>query len=148
MYEGGIRTPMIAYWPAVITKPKVSGLTGAFWDVMPTFAAIAGAPAPPHTDGISLLPTLSSNGKQRQHEFLYWEFHEDGGRQAVRMDKWKGVRLNVMKDADAAIELYNLDTDPGETKNVATENPAIVQSIQKIMQSEHTENISFPFLKK
>lgn len=80
LYEGGILTPMIAYWPAVITKPKVSGLTGAFWDFMPTFAAMAGAPAPPHTDGISLLPTLSSNGKQRQHEFLYWEFHEDGGR--------------------------------------------------------------------
>lgn len=147
LYEGGIRTPMIAYWPAVITKPKVSGLTGAFWDVMPTFAAIAGAPAPPYTDGISLLPTLSSKGKQRQHEFLYWEFHEDGGRQAVRMGKWKGVRLNVMKATDAAIELYNLDTDPGETKNVAAENPAIVQSIQKIMQNEHTENINFPFLK-
>ena len=147
LYEGGIRTPMIAYWPAVIKKPKVSGLTGAFWDFMPTFAAMAGVPAPQHTDGISLLPTLSSKGKQRQHEFLYWEFHEDGGRQAVRMGKWKGVRLNVMKDADAAIQLYNLNTDPGETKNVAAENPVIVQSIQKIMQNEHTENINFPFLK-
>ena len=147
LYEGGIRTPMIAYWPAVIKKPKVSGLTGAFWDFMPTFAAMAGVPAPQYTDGISLLPTLSSKGKQRQHEFLYWEFHEDGGRQAVRMGKWKGVRLNVMKDADAAIQLYNLNTDPGETKNVAAENPVIVQSIQKIMQNEHTENINFPFLK-
>ncbi|HRO45696.1 arylsulfatase [Agriterribacter sp.] len=147
LYEGGIRTPVIAYWPAVITKPKVSGFTGAFWDFMPTFAAIAGAPVPPHTDGVSLLPTLSSKGKQKQHPFLYWEFHEDGGRQAVRMGEWKGVRLNVMKDPGSPLELYNLDSDRGETKNVAMENPRIVQSIQQIMQNEHTENIHFPFLK-
>ncbi len=147
LYEGGIRTPVIAYWPAVITKPKVSGFTGAFWDFMPTFAAIAGAPVPPHMDGVSLLPTLSSKGKQKQHPFLYWEFHEDGGRQAVRMGKWKGVRLNVMKDPGSPVELYDLSADPGETKNVAAENPAIVQNIQKIMQTEHTENIHFPFLK-
>ncbi|HTN09267.1 arylsulfatase [Agriterribacter sp.] len=147
LYEGGIRTPMIAYWPAVIAKPKVSGFTGASWDFMPTFAAIAGAPAPPRTDGVSLLPTLSSKGKQKQHRFLYWEFHEDGGRQAVRMGKWKGVRLNVMKEAGNPLELYNLDSDPGETKNVAVENAAIVQSIQKIMQNEHIEIARFPFLK-
>ena len=147
LYEGGIRIPMIAYWPAVIKKTKVSGFTGAFWDFMPTFAAIAGAPPPPHADGISLLPEISSQGKQKEHEFLYWEFHEDGGRQAVRTGKWKGVRLNVMKEPNSSMELYNLDADAGETKDVAAENPAVVDRINKIMQHEHTEHINFPFIK-
>ncbi|HRP55901.1 sulfatase-like hydrolase/transferase [Agriterribacter sp.] len=147
LYEGGIRTPMIAYWPAVIRKSKVSEFAGAFWDFMPTFAEIAGVPVPPYTDGISLLPEFSSEGKQKEHEFLYWEFHEGGGRQAVRKGKWKGVRLNVMKDPGSAIQLYNLNSDPGETKDVAAENPAIIKRIKKIMQNEHTENINFPFIK-
>lgn len=148
LYEGGIRTPMIAYWPAVIKGGEVSGMIGAFWDFMPTFAAIAGMPAPPHTDGISLLPTLSGKGKQTQHKFLYWEFHENGGRQAVRMGKWKGIRLNVINNPHAPLQLYDLEADPGETKNVARENPRIIQSIQKIMQQEHVENINFPFFKE
>lgn len=147
LYEGGIRTPMIACWPAVITQPGLSNITGAFWDFMPTFAAITGTPVPRHTDGVSLLPTLTGEGKQITHRFLYWEFHEDGGRQAVRLGKWKGVRLNVMKDNDAPVELYNLETDPHETKNVAAAHPEIVDSIKNLMQTEHSENINFPFQK-
>lgn len=146
LYEGGIRIPMIAHWPAAIKKPKVSAFAGAFWDFMPTFAQIAGAPLPPHTDGISLLPELLSEGRQKEHGFLYWEFHEDGGRQAVRTGKWKGVRLNVIKDPDGAIQLYDLDHDQAETKDVAAENPAVVKRIQKIMENEHTENMDFPFI--
>ncbi len=148
LYEGGIRTPMIAYWPAVIKSGKVSGTMGAFWDFMPTFAAIAGMPAPPHTDGISLLPTLSGKGRQAQHKFLYWEFHENGGRQAVRMGKWKGIRLDVINNPRASLQLYDLEADPGETKDIAERNPAVIQSIQKIMQEEHVENINFPFFKE
>lgn len=147
LYEGGIRTPMIAYWPGVIKGGKVSGMTGAFWDFMPTFAAIAGMPAPPHTDGISLLPTLSGKGRQMQHQFLYWEFHENGGRQAVRMGKWKGIRLNVINNPLTPLQLYDLEADPGETKDLAAGNPAIVEKIRKIMQQEHVENINFPFFK-
>lgn len=147
LYEGGIRIPMIAQWPAAIKKPKVSAFAGAFWDFMPTFAEIVGAPSPPHTDGISLLPELLSQGRQKEHEFLYWEFHEDGGRQAVRTGKWKGIRLNVIKDPDGAIQLYDLDHDRAETKDVAAENPAVVKRIKKIMENEHTENIHFPFIK-
>ncbi|MBW7890213.1 MAG: arylsulfatase [Chitinophagaceae bacterium] len=148
LYEGGIRTPLIAYWPRVITQPRVSNHIGAYWDFMPTFAQMAGLPIPSTTDGISILPTLESRGKQKQHRYLYWEFHEEGGRQAVRMGKWKGVKQQVMRDANSPMELYNLDTDPGETIDIAQEYPQIVNKIQKIMDDAHRENPGFPFLKK
>lgn len=146
LYEGGIRTPMIACWPGVISANRISDYTGAFWDMMPTFAAVAGAPAPPNTDGISLLPTLTGKGKQPQHRYLYWEFHEEGGRQAVRMGKWKAVRQQVMKDPGSPIELYDLDNDPGETINLAADNRRIVKRMNAVMRSAHVENNRFPFL--
>jgi arylsulfatase A-like enzyme len=111
LYEGGIRVPMIAYWPAVIRKKQQSHLPAASWDFFPTFADILGQPIPSAIDGISILAALQSQGKQRQHEFLYWEFHEQGGRQAVRVGDWKAVRQDVKKDKNGPIELYNLAKD-------------------------------------
>ncbi len=97
LYEGGIRTPMIVKWPLKVKAGTISGHISAFWDVLPTFADIAGSEVPENIDGISFLPELLGK-KQKQHEYLYWEFHEQGGRQAVRMSRWKAVRLNVNKD--------------------------------------------------
>ncbi len=146
--EGGIRVPMIAYWPAMIKKKTTSDYPGAFWDFFPTFAGIVQQPLTTNLDGISILPTLTSRGKQKKHDYLYWEFHEDGGRQAVRIDNWKGIRENVIKDANRAIQLYNLATDPGETKDVSSGHPSIVEKIKSIMQNAHVENTNFPFIKK
>ena len=148
LYEGGIREPMIACWPGFIKQGSVSNYSGAFWDFLPTFAAITGQSVPSHSDGISLLPTFTGKGTQPQHDYLYWEFHEDGGRQAVRMGNWKGVRLNEMKNDRAPIELYDLEKDPHETIDVADNNPAIVQQIKTIMQHAHVENKDFPFTEK
>jgi arylsulfatase A-like enzyme len=78
---------------------------------------------------------------------LYWEFHEDGGRQATRMDNWKGVRLNVKKDQDAPIQLFDLTTDPKESKDISAAHPEIVKEINRIMKEEHVEVEAFPFLK-
>ena len=88
---------MIVKWPLKVKAGTISGHISAFWDVLPTFADIAGAEVPENIDGISFLPELLGK-KQKQHEYLYWEFHEQGGRQAVRMSRWKAVRLNVNKD--------------------------------------------------
>jgi arylsulfatase A len=145
LYEGGIRTPMIAYWPAVIKEQRQSNFVGAFWDFLPTFADLLKQPVS-STDGVSILPTLTGKGEQKKHEFLYWEFHEEGGRQAVRMGNWKGVRQNVIKDAAGPIELYDLTKDPKETKDLASEHADIVEKIKVIMQREHVENKDFPLV--
>jgi arylsulfatase A len=145
--DGGIREPMIASWPGKIKPGSVSDYIGAFWDFMPTFAALAGQQRLPATDGISILPTLFKKGKQQQHEFLYWEFHEDGGRQAVRMGKWKAIKENVMKDPNNPLALYDIVADSKERNNLAAKYPDIVKKIQQIMTAEHIENKNFPFIK-
>lgn len=146
LYEGGIRVPVIASWPAVIKKGRQSDHMGAFWDFLPTFAELTDQPAPKNIDGISILSTLTSKGKQEQHNFLYWEFHEEGGRQAVRMGDWKGVRLGIIADSNAPVQLFNLATDPAETTDISAAHPEVVQELERIMKSAHVEHENFPLV--
>lgn len=145
VYEGGIREPFIAYWPGKI-KAGVTNQVCALWDMYPTFLELAGIQSPKKIDGISIVQTLMHTRKQPQHEYLYWEFHENDGRQAVRWNNWKGVRLEVNKNANAPVELYNLATDPSETKNVADKYPMIVKKIKGLMKEAHVPNKDWPLL--
>jgi len=152
LYEGGIRTPFIACWPGTIRAGAVSKFTGAFWDLYPTFCEAAGGkPAVAAgrrglaIDGVSILPTLSGDTRhQQQHDYLYWEFHENGGRQAIRWGNWKGVRLNVHATADAPLELYDLSQDVSEKHNVAAQHPDIVKKILSLMQEAHVPDKNWP----
>jgi len=143
LYEGGIREPLIVYWKNHIKAGTVNKQPFALWDFYPTFLQLAGIAAPKNTDGISLLPALL-NKKQPIHEFFYWELHESGGKQAVRWGKWKGVKTGVSIKTDAAIELYDLETDPFEKNNVASEYPEIVRKIENYMQEAHIYNKDWP----
>jgi arylsulfatase A len=144
LYEGGIRTPMIVRWPGKIKQGSKSDHVSAFWDILPTFAELSGAQSPENTDGISFLPTLLGK-KQKQHEYLYWEFHEQSGKMAVRMGNWKAVKLNIDKIPQADTELYDLSKDIGESNNVANANPEIVKRMEEIMKQAHTKSDVFPF---
>jgi len=144
MYEGGIRTPMLVRWPSKVKAGSESNHVSAFWDILPTFAEIAGAENPESIDGISFLPSLLGK-KQKQHEYLYWEFHEQGGKIAVRMGNWKAVKLNIDKTPQGVTELYNLSTDIGETNNIALSNPEIVKKMEEIMKQAHNPSEAFPF---
>jgi len=145
LYEGGIIEPFIACWPGKI-KPGVTTQVCALWDMYPTFLELAGIKSSNKIDGISIVPTLLLTQKQLQHKYLYWEFHENDGRQAVRWDNWKGVRLDVNKNADALIELFDLAADPSETNNVAKKHPEIVKKIKELMTEAHISNPDWPLL--
>ncbi len=145
LYEGGIREPFIAYWPGKI-KPGVTSQVCALWDMYPTFLELAGIKNSKKTDGISIVPTLLHTRKQLQHTYLYWEFHENNGRRAVRWNNWKGVKLEVNKNANAPIELYNLAADPSEKNNVAKEHPEIVKKIKEFMNEAHVPNPDWQLL--
>ncbi|MGD2154383.1 MAG: sulfatase-like hydrolase/transferase, partial [Gemmatimonadales bacterium] len=141
LYEGGIRVPLIAWWPERIEAGRTSDHVSAFWDFLPTFAELTGTEVPVEVDGRSLLPILLGRpGEQVPHEYLYWEYH---GRQAVRLGDWKGYRASV----DDAIELYDLATDIGELRNVADLHPDVVAWIAEIMQSGRTESQLFPLVR-
>jgi arylsulfatase A-like enzyme len=138
LYEGGIRVPMIARWPGTIREDSLSGHVSAFWDVLPACCELAGIESPDGIDGISFVPTLlGQKNRQRKHEFLYWEFHEQGKKQAIRIGNFKGVRLNVAKDPDGPIELYDLSSDIGEKDNIAEQHPEILEKIADCMKTAH-----------
>jgi len=144
LYEGGIRVPLITYWPGKIHPKTTSNHVSAFWDFLPTVCEIAQIDKPHNIDGISFLPELLGN-KQPAHDFLYWEFHEQGGKQAVRLGDWKGIRLDMHENPKNPIELYNLANDIGEQNNIAKDHPEIVDKILHIMEKEHTYSEEFSF---
>ena len=145
LYEGGIRVPMIAVWKGKIQAGTETGHPSAFWDVFPTVAEITGAQTPENMDGISFLPTLLGKDNQQQHDYLYWEFHELGGRQALQKGDWKLVKYNVLDPEKTTTELYNLSNDLGEENNVAEQHPEIVEELSEIMKNARTESEVFTF---
>jgi len=145
LYEGGIREPMIAWWPGKIKQGSTTDHISAFWDVLPTLTEIAGAKTPENLDGISFLPVLLGKGGQKKHDSMYWEFHEQNGRQAVRKDKWKLVSYNVLIPAKRTTELYDLSKDKGEENNIADKNPEIVAELLKIIAQSRNPSDVFKF---
>ena len=150
LYEGGIRVPFIARWHGKIPAGQTTDQIAAIWDLMPTIAEFTGTKAPKDIDGNSLAPTLLGKpDKQKQHEYMYWEFPSYGGQQAVRWGDWKGIRQNMYKKNNKnplKIELYNLKLDIGESKDVASENPEIVAKIRQFMIDGHTPSKLFPLV--
>ena len=160
LYEGGIRVPFIAAWEGRIRPGSESSHPAAFWDIMPTFLEIleengnkpGKAVKPLCHDGISILPELTGKGKQRKHGFFYFEFQEEGGKQAVIAGDMKLIRLNVSGGDDQVWELYDLKDDPSETANLLeTRHPdkkyrKAASKLRRIMQREHESNPAWPLL--
>lgn len=151
LWEGGLRVPLIARWPGRIAPGTADHLT-YFPDVMPTIAELTGASAhlPPNLDGLSLVPVLlgvdAAGRSPASHEYLYWEdadidwtavryLADETLRQAVRSGRWKAIR----PAPGAALQLYDLESDPGETTDLAAEHPDMVAQMATWMDEAHVE---------
>ncbi|MBL9151163.1 MAG: arylsulfatase [Verrucomicrobiales bacterium] len=134
--DGGIRVPFIAWWPGTV-KPGVSDHVGYFPDWFPTAAELAGAEIPGNLDGISLVPLLTGNAAdQKTHEFLYWEFHEGGFKQAsLYQGRWKGIRQG---GPDAPVKLYDQKSEVAEQNDVASQHPDIAARIGEYLKTART----------
>ena len=86
-----------------------------------------------------MLPSFLGQ-KQKDHEYLYWEFHEGGFAQAVRLGNWKAIR----KGKNGQIELYDLQTDIKESRDVSASHPEIARRVEEIMKSARTESEFWP----
>lgn len=139
LYEGGIRVPMIARWPGTIPAGRTSDHAWAHWDFFPTAAELAGAKTPAGLDGMSMVRALKGN-PQAGHEFLYWEFHERGFQQAVRMGNWKAVRLKP----GAPLELYDLSRDVAETTDLASSHADVVAKIEAYLTTARSPSERWP----
>jgi arylsulfatase A-like enzyme len=140
LYEGGMRVPMLVCWPGKIKAGTVSDQVWAFWDFLPTAAELARTKPPQGLDGVSVVPTLLGVGEQKQHAHLYWEFHERGSQQAVRMGDWKAVRLKL----GDPLELYDLKQDVSEKNNVAAAHPEVVAKMEAFLKEARTESRDWP----
>lgn len=137
LYEGGIRVPLIAWWPGTV-KPGTTDDIATQWDLFATFTELAGAEIPA-TDGISLVPLLAGR-PQPQHAYLYWELHDLTTAQAIRFGPWKALR----HAPDDPVELYDLAADPGETTNIADQHPAIAAQALAHMRESHGPDPRWP----
>ena len=142
LYEGGIRVPFIARWPGTVPAGKTSDEVVAFWDMLPTFAALAGAETPKQVDGISVVDALTGGAIATPHRYLYWDYGHCRERydRAVRTGKWKGIQLGK----ESPIQLYDLDADLGETTDVAGGQPDVVARIAAIMDEAFTPSPRYP----
>lgn len=160
-HEGGIRIPFIVRWPGHVQAGSQSDFPFALYDLMPTFCDIAGirdyerryrrrqpevtlqgsfpvrVNPPDYFDGISILPTLTGRGRQLPHDHLYWEFHETD-MLAVRQGRWKLVVQS------GRCHLYDLEADPHEDQDLASEQPELVRSLVLKIYEDHTDNPLFP----
>ena len=141
LYEGGIRTPMLVWGPGNVPPGTVSTVAWSFADVLPTLADAAGATPPPDIDGVSVLPTLLG---QEQPELvdrpIYFELHEGLFQQAIRRGKWKAVR----RDPPSSTELYDLSVDIGESNNIASQHPDIVEEMEALFISMRSPSVGWP----
>jgi arylsulfatase A-like enzyme len=144
LYEGGIRTPLLVRWPGKVKPGSESDHISAFWDFLPTFSEIAGIDSLPSTDGISFLPELLGR-QQAEHKFLYWEFHEQGGKAAVRMANWKAVKRDIEKIPHGHTELYDLQTDIGEKNDISAQRKDVVHILDSLIELSHVKSADFPF---
>ncbi|MFT5407144.1 MAG: arylsulfatase A-like enzyme, partial [Verrucomicrobiales bacterium] len=133
--EGGIRVPTIACWPGHIKAGTVSDHIGYFGDVMATICEMTKQPLPENTQSISFLPALlGQKDKQKQHDYLYWEFYEQGSRQAVRFGSWKAIREPMFS---GNVVLYDLSKDIAETNDLAKAHPDLVKKAVGYMEDAH-----------
>jgi arylsulfatase A-like enzyme len=127
-WEGGMRLPCIVRWPGRVPAGATCAEVATAMDFLPTFAGIAGAEAPADRviDGRDILPLMRGEpGARSPHDaFFYYFMHS---LQAVRAGRWK---LHVATGRDGACELYDMENDPGETRNVCDQHPDIVRELQ------------------
>lgn len=144
LYEGGIRVPAIARMPGKIAPQSTSDFPSYFADWFPTLAEATGIVAPAGMDGESLWPVLTGRTIPERSKPMVWVYSEYGGQVAVRSGRWKVVRRQLTTSNPGPWELYDLEADPSEQTNLASEYPERIQEAMATLQRETSPNEVFP----
>ncbi|ARA94696.1 hypothetical protein AWN76_017075 [Rhodothermaceae bacterium RA] len=139
-YEGGIRVPLIAWWPGVIEAGGVSDVPVSGVDYLPTLAEAVGVPVEQVVDGQSFWPVLTGQGTP-ERTALFWHFphyryDQVGPYSIVRSGDWKLIRYYDPEPYGVSrLELFNLAEDPGEQMNRAEAEPAVAQELENLLDA-------------
>jgi len=145
VYEGGIRVPCVVKWPQHVKPGSVSDVASYFPDWFPTLCGVAGAKLPTNQqlDGIDLNPVLHGDPSPVRTELMIWEFSGYGGLVAIRDQPWKAVRRDLHKQP-TPWELYNLDDDQSESKDLASDHPEIIDRLEAEYRRTRRAEPDFP----
>jgi outer membrane protein assembly factor BamB len=141
--EGGIRVPMIAWWPGTIAPGGENDRQWYFGDLMATAAELAGVKPPDGLDSDSFVPALHGQTEKDQWKRksrLYWEIYEGASAQAVRFGKWKAIRSPMFK---GEIELYDMSNDPQEKRTYAVRRPDLTRHATRLLDETHQPDLSW-----
>jgi len=134
LYEGGLRIPFLVRWPGKIEPGRVSDRIICQIDAFPTLAELAGADTPDDLDGLSMVPELlgeeAVGRPQPTHDMLYFEFKDQV---AVRAGRWKAIR----PDRGADWELYDLESNPSESDDLAARHPERLAKMRRFAKASH-----------
>ncbi len=136
-FEGGIRTPFLMRWPAVLPAGAVYDRPVAHIDIFATAVGAVGAPLPAdrRIDGVNLIPFVLGERTGDPHEALFWR---SGHYRALRAGDWK---LQV-SERPAKTWLFDLKTDPTERTNLAERDPARVAALRALMDGTDSEMVT------
>lgn len=138
--EGGIRVPFFVSWTGQLPAGKVYDQPVSALDVLPTAASVAGTKAPEGIEGVNLLPHLKGEKADAPHESLAWRF---GPQKAIRRGKWKLVDFRDFEaKTQSGWQLFDLDADISESKNLATEHPELVTELSKAWDDWNAKNVA------
>ena len=128
--EGWVRVPTIFSMPGIIPQGKDYHKQIANFDFYSTIASVAGLPIPKHCDGVNLIPFITEKNKEEPHEYLFWLNNEPGDAERRHMIavRWKKWRLYKKYDKDPW-QLFDLEVDPKEEKNIAKNHTDIVERL-------------------
>lgn len=137
LYEGGIRVPLIVRAPGKIAAAQVNPSPWAFWDILPTLGELTGTATPKNIDGLSFSPLLNGKKAVKEHDYFYWQFNENGLKEALTKGDWKLIRFKDKGTAEK-LELYNLKSDISEKHDIAANNPDTVKALYALMKKAKT----------
>lgn len=147
LHEGGIRVPLLARLPGLTARRSTIDHPVSHIDLLPTILELAGGSnvdSARAVDGVSLVPLLAEGRTPTRTTPLYWEFPGYGGQQAVRMGSLKAIRKDLSRGG-GTLELYDLDADPAESRDLADESPEAVALARSLMRASRTRSATFPF---
>ncbi len=144
-YEGGIRVPCIVKWPGQVSAGTESDVPSYFPDWFVTLAAIGSGELPDQQlDGIDLTGLLKGGDAPTREAPMLWDFGGYGGIAAIRDGKWKAVRTDLKnKNGPGQWQLFDIETDPAEQKDLAGSHPEVVEEIERKFRENRTVEDDF-----